>query len=450
MQPLLSMEKRQKVADALLPGAFIVLGIGDQGADIIGPRFQSGGIQPGNKRIEILHLIIARILRSAGGAHVHIEAYSFHPGIIGPCIQQRLLGIAQPRIEKNDTAEDAGMIVRDGKRNHPAQRRAADGSGILAGQCAIGAVDHRLEFLDNKPAVESGFAGKAGGGLLEGREFRRAVGRVVDSDDDDRIDLAGLDQVLRRFIHAPFDAGKGGRGIEEILPVLQVQNGITLRRIRFIIRRQVDDDRAEIAQQFGLKLFVQPENAGEGDGAGVGLSAVHPGEDGGIDRRPRIGDEGVVLDVHAGRAALDGAPGSAGDFEFVGKPGHERDRRAVLAVGIPMHRHAGGVPIPQHIGIACNVERLIHRRFRRDGDDKINRRDFLALGPLGVLVRRGAALGIGIHQPPADPRQPDGQDQKKSDVNFIDRSHNAPPGYSRREPPRDILTILRGLEGGFL
>src|SRR5207244_1828231 len=66
------------------------------------------------------------------------------------------------------------------------------------------------------------------------------------------------------FINAPLDSGKRGRGVENILPVVQIQNRITSPRKTTVTRRQIDQHVAPISQNFGMKCAMSLNVSGEG------------------------------------------------------------------------------------------------------------------------------------------------------------------------------------------
>ena len=70
-------------------------------------------------------------------------------------------------------------------------------------------------------------------------------------------------------VDVPFLANRR-RLVEDILSVLQVQNGISSRRPRFVPRRQIYEDGPLMRQKAGAKTLVRAEFAGERVLFGVG------------------------------------------------------------------------------------------------------------------------------------------------------------------------------------
>ena len=111
------------------------------------------------------------------------------------------------------------------ERDEPSEGRAADGGVLAVRFGAVGPVDERLELLDDEPQV---ILATLALGLVS-----RAVGvlgppvrRVADSDDDERGDLPLLNQFPRRLVQPPFDAAEAGGGVEEVLTVVHVEDGV--------------------------------------------------------------------------------------------------------------------------------------------------------------------------------------------------------------------------------
>jgi hypothetical protein len=81
---------------------------------------------------------------------------------------------------------------------------------------------------------------------------------IRDGDDNQRLNQLFPDQALRRLVNLPFHADEGGRSIENILTVLQIQHGITVPRETSITGRQIDENVATVSQKFGTKTRMYP------------------------------------------------------------------------------------------------------------------------------------------------------------------------------------------------
>ena len=88
---------------------------------------------------------------------------------------------------------------------------------------------------------------------------------ICDRHDDDRLDQLLANQALRGFIHAPFDSGKGGRRIKNILAIVQIEDRVPPppQSQSPVAGRQVDQNVAPVAQNAGLELRMRLNNAGQ-------------------------------------------------------------------------------------------------------------------------------------------------------------------------------------------
>ncbi len=99
----------------------------------------------------------------------------------------------------------------------------------------VGPVDERFQFLDQKPSVSAQPAPAAA--LASRARIDDAACRSVfvnaltagigHRHDDERLDQLLFNQALGRFICAPLNSGIGGRGIENILAIVQIEHRIT-------------------------------------------------------------------------------------------------------------------------------------------------------------------------------------------------------------------------------
>ena len=121
------------------------------------------------------------------------------------------------------------------------------------------------------------------------------VARVVDADDDDRLDAAGGDQLLSGFVDAPFVAERR-RLVEDVLPVVEVEHGISVGGRRIVVGRKIDDHRAVVLEISGVEVLVRADVAREGVGALVVLFD---------------GDVFFLVGVRFGHRCMDGSLASA-------------------------------------------------------------------------------------------------------------------------------------------
>jgi hypothetical protein len=69
---------------------------------------------------------------------------------------------------------------------------------------------------------------------------------VCDCDDNDRLDNSSAYESFGGLVNAPFHAAKRSRCVEDILSVVQIQNGITFSRKSAVARRQIHQNIAPV------------------------------------------------------------------------------------------------------------------------------------------------------------------------------------------------------------
>jgi hypothetical protein len=80
------------------------------------------------------------------------------------------------------------------------------------------------------------------------------LARIRDGNDDDRLDQLRGDQALRRFIRAPFHAAERRRRIENILPVVKIQNRIAATPGTTVTYWKINEHVATVPQNFRGKI----------------------------------------------------------------------------------------------------------------------------------------------------------------------------------------------------
>ena len=78
--------------------------------------------------------------------------------------------------------------------------------------------------------------------------------RIGHRHDDERLDRVSRDQTLHGFVHAPFNAGKGSRGVEHILAVVEIEHRITMPGKSPVAAGQINQHITPVAQDARLKL----------------------------------------------------------------------------------------------------------------------------------------------------------------------------------------------------
>src|SRR6202008_2553265 len=128
------------------------------------------------------------------------------------------------------------MLEADVKRNEAAQRGTADAGILRAGEGAVFLVDEGLHFFDHKFCVTVG-AAPAEFGNVSRSVFENARLGVVNADDDQWSDYAGLNSIISGLADVPVLAGDEGSGaVEKILAVLKIENRETGSRLVIVAR----------------------------------------------------------------------------------------------------------------------------------------------------------------------------------------------------------------------
>jgi len=129
------------------------------------------------------------------------------------------------------------------QREQAAERGAGDAGRRAIRPRAVVPVDPRLDLVGQHAAEVIGVAAAA-----PPAHRRVVVGavqtRVVDADQDQRLDLLAVDQLLRGRAGVPGDAGECGVRREQVLAVLQVEHRIAVRRVGVVVLRQPDPNHA--------------------------------------------------------------------------------------------------------------------------------------------------------------------------------------------------------------
>src|SRR5436309_2569734 len=82
-----------------------------------------------------------------------------------------------------------------------------------------------------------------------GRIFMNPVlTHVCDCYHNQRLDYSGADEAFGGLVDAPFHAGKRSCGVEDVLSVVQIQNGITFSRKSAEPRRQINQNVAPVPE----------------------------------------------------------------------------------------------------------------------------------------------------------------------------------------------------------
>ena len=166
-------------------------------------------------------------------------------------------GVGPPDGRRHDEqlAKNLRMLQTEIETDQSAERRAADAGVDCVRKGSAIAIDERLQFVDDELSVSSRAAAPAPF-VFDVRILGHALHTgVVNADDDERLNFISADEALCRLIQAPLVAKESCRAIEEILPVVHVEHGITGSGRRPVIRRQIDNHVARGFQKARLKAL---------------------------------------------------------------------------------------------------------------------------------------------------------------------------------------------------
>jgi hypothetical protein len=209
------------------------------------------------------------ILNRAGtflGAGIEPDARTCFERSVRHEIEDSALVPPHGRRENRKLVEDIRIFQPKVNRKQTAQRRAAETGVARIGKCPVVRFDERLQFFDEHAAISVG-ASAAKFFIAGGSVFVQAFIRVVNSDDNERLDCSLRDQGVRCFTNVPeHSRDEGRRGVEKILTVFEVEDGETKVGAFFVNPGSIDDDVALLGDEARLKLFVLMKLAWAGGG----------------------------------------------------------------------------------------------------------------------------------------------------------------------------------------
>ena len=182
--------------------------------------------------------------------------------------------------EHGEFAEPGGVAQAEVERDQAAERRTSKPCRLAIGADAVLRGDPGQNLACEGEAVLLGLAAAHAPVGLVGVLVQTAVTGVVNADNDQRLNLAGLDGGVGLFAHLPGAAGNvGSAGIEEILAVLQVEHGVAAFGLLVIAGREVDDQVALVRQVMAGKAAMQAQAGMERGltGGKQALGQVRPG-----------------------------------------------------------------------------------------------------------------------------------------------------------------------------
>lgn len=175
--------------------------------------------------------------------------------------------------EQGEAAEALGVAEAEEERDQAAERGAAEAGGFAVGEDAVLGGDPGHELAGEHEAVLVGLAAAHLPVALVGVLGESAVAGVVDADDDEGLDLAGLDGGVSLLADLPGAAGdEGGAAVKEVLAVVEIEDGVEAVGLLLVAGRQVDDEVAVFRQVVAGESAMKAETRVGGVSAGRGLS----------------------------------------------------------------------------------------------------------------------------------------------------------------------------------
>ena len=170
--------------------------------------------------------------------------------------------------EYTELAENLRVIEADGEGDETAKRTAGETGVLGSGEGAEGAVDQWLEFVDEEAGVEGALAATVAPVAAGGVFLHAVVSGVVDADQDQGLDEIFAGETVGCGVGAPGMAGNvGGAWVDQVLAVVQVEDGKAAVGLRAVARRKPDADVAVL----GKIARLEPANAAE---AGIAVKIV--------------------------------------------------------------------------------------------------------------------------------------------------------------------------------
>ena len=248
-------EEGEDLVEAVGPGVLIVRGAGnDQQPEVL---VGGGAVVPAALQEEtVKQFNITDVTLALGGSDVEPDTKVRFGSGVGDEGQDGAVVPPDGRAENGEFAEDLGVLQPEIEADEGAERGATEAGGPGTGEGAEGGVDERLQLLDEESAVAVAFAAThaeiAGRGVF-GHAAETGVGNADEND--------GLDDTLRGEavcggFSLPGSAGDvGGLRVDEVLAVMEVEDGKAAGGIGGVRLGQVDGDltRVRIGQDGGVK-----------------------------------------------------------------------------------------------------------------------------------------------------------------------------------------------------
>ena len=182
--------------------------------------------------------------------------------------------------EHGELAEPGGVAQAEIERDQSAKRGTAQAGRFTIGADAVLRGDPGQDFAGEGHAVLRGLASAHAPVAFMGVFGETAVAGIVDADDNEGLDFAGFNGGVGVFADFPGAAGEErGARVEEVLAILQVEDGVGAFGLLVVAGGEIDDQVALVRQVMAGKGAMKAQTGMERWFAGgqEGFGRVGPG-----------------------------------------------------------------------------------------------------------------------------------------------------------------------------
>lgn len=218
---------------------------------------------------------VADMALAFGGAYVEPDAWAGMAGGVEVADKGEDAALIPPDGggEYAEATEGLGALEAEIEADESAERGAAEPGVLGTDGGSVGSVDEGDELVDDEAAVTIAVAAthlEVGGGGVLGHA---AEAGIRDADEDEGLGLVGFVEPVGGGAGAPGVARYiGGAGIEEVLTVVEIEDGEAAGGVCRVLRRQIDGDAAVVGEDGGVEVIGF--EALEGVFVGVGEDAL--------------------------------------------------------------------------------------------------------------------------------------------------------------------------------
>jgi hypothetical protein len=256
-------KEAEDLGEAGGPGGLVVEGVGN--AEVVevdgGAGDAAYGFAPAAlEEAAVEEVGVAEVAEAFGGAHVEPDAEVGFGAGAADAVEDGALIPPDAGGEDGGFAEDVGVVEGYGEGDEAAEGRASDGGVGRVGEGAEGVVDEGLEFLDEETSVECAFAAAATGIAGVGVFCHPANAGVGDADEEDGFDFVGAGEGVGGDVGLPGAVrDEGGSVVDEVLAIVEIEDGEATLGIGEIGFGEVNDDVAAAGEEAGTEVLEAKE-----------------------------------------------------------------------------------------------------------------------------------------------------------------------------------------------